>query len=216
MQQSVPCGRPPAESSVLPQTLSRWPEHHTGQRFLMGPCGTCIHKQITVKSDLKVKRLLLKISNLYLQLGSFFINSTKQKRNAKWSTLYGWRHRGTEQRENTSYASLLTQIKPCALKKKNLLAWGLNTWVFRHGDEQSDWPWRQDQRPPLQTAAPDWTQPASHSPLSLSHCKWTSGSEEEYIHRLHVGRTQGQWTVNITAWSAFIPVFPLLLCQLES
>lgn len=47
---SVPCGRPLAENFVLPQTLSRWPEHHTAQRFLMDPCGTCIHKQITVKS----------------------------------------------------------------------------------------------------------------------------------------------------------------------
>lgn len=91
MMWSVPCGRPLAESSVLPQMLSQWPEHHTAQRFLMGPCGTCIHKQIKinpVKTDLKANMLLFKMSNLYLQLGPFFINPTKQKCYAKWSTLY--------------------------------------------------------------------------------------------------------------------------------
>lgn len=40
----IPCGRPPAESSGLPQRQSRWPGHHTGQRCLMGPCGTYTHK----------------------------------------------------------------------------------------------------------------------------------------------------------------------------
>lgn len=33
--------------------------------------------------------LLFKSSNFYLQLGAFLIDSTKQKRNSKWSTLYG-------------------------------------------------------------------------------------------------------------------------------
>ncbi len=42
----IPCGRLPAESSERPQMLSQWPERHTAQRFLMGPCGTCKHKHI--------------------------------------------------------------------------------------------------------------------------------------------------------------------------
>lgn len=42
--QLIPYGKPPVESSELPQMQSRWHEHHTVRTFPRGPCGTCAHK----------------------------------------------------------------------------------------------------------------------------------------------------------------------------
>lgn len=39
--QPLPCGTPPAVSSVLPPRQSRWPWHRTARRSLKGPCETC-------------------------------------------------------------------------------------------------------------------------------------------------------------------------------
>lgn len=60
---AVPCGKPPAESSALPRMPSRWPEHHTAQRFLMDPCGTWIHPRFK-KNKKKKKELGLCIARI--------------------------------------------------------------------------------------------------------------------------------------------------------
>lgn len=191
--------------------LSQWPEHHTVQRFLMGPCGTCIHKQTAIntgKMVFKVKCICLKCQIFTDSWGPF--SSTPPNRSATPNGRLCINDSTEEQSGRQIQVRLVhSQIKYYAL----IFAWGLNTKVFWHRAKGRDWPWLRDQHPPLQTAAPDWKRPASHSPLSLSHCKWTSGSEEEYIHRFSVGNIEGQCTVHL---EAFIPVFPLLLCQLES
>lgn len=95
----------------------------------------------------------------------------------------------TKQKKNTSWAYVSTGIK--THWTRDVVVFGFDAFVL----ERSDWPWHQDLRPPPQTAVPDWTQPVSHFPLSLSHCRWTSDSEEGHISRLLLGKIQTEYHV---------------------